>query len=85
MIGVHFAAMHATDAARQQFARSWFRGPAGRRYGLQLMLVVIAKLIALTILYFAFIAPQPRTDLSPGAVQQHLLDANSANVSGASP
>jgi hypothetical protein len=75
--------MLTTDVAPQEW--SWFRGPAGRRYGLQLMLVVIAKLVALTILYFAFIAPQPRTDLSPGAVQQHLLDANPANVSGASP
>ncbi len=63
------------DAAPRQSANSWFRSPAGRRYGLELTLVVLAKLIALTILYYAFIAPQPRTDLSPGALQQHLLDA----------
>lgn len=66
-------------------ARSWFTTRAGRRYYLELTLVVLAKLVALTILYYAFIAPQPRTDLSPGAVQHHLLDANSATTSDASP
>ena len=68
------------DAAPRQSANSWFRSPAGRRYGLELTLVVLAKLIALTILYYAFIAPQPRTDLSPGALQKHLLDANPATT-----
>lgn len=75
-IGVHFAAMHAADAAPRQSADSWFGSAAGRRYGLQVFLAVIAKLIALTILYYAFIAPQPRVDTSPGAVQRHLLGAD---------
>ena len=66
-------------------ARSWFTTRAGRRYRLELTLVVLAKLVALTILYYAFIAPQPRAELSPGAVQHHLLDAESAATPGKSP
>jgi len=64
---------------------SWLATPAGRRYTLELALVVLAKLVALTILYFAFIAPQPRADTSPAAVQQHLLDAKTAATSGTHP
>jgi hypothetical protein len=64
---------------------SWFASRGGRRYTLELAVVVIAKLVALTILYFAFIAPQPRTDLSPDALQRHLLDAQSAANPGKSP
>lgn len=63
-------------------ARSWFTTRAGRRYNLELALVVLAKLVALTILYYACIAPQPRADLSPGAVQRHLLDTPVAMTSG---
>jgi hypothetical protein len=53
---------------------SWFRSRAGRRYGLELALVVLAKIALLLALYFLFIAPQARTDTSPSSVQQHLLD-----------
>jgi hypothetical protein len=63
----------------------WLSSRVGRRYKMELALVVIAKLIALTILYYAFIAPQPRTDLSPSAMQHHLLDAESAAIAGKSP
>lgn len=55
-------------------ARSWFATRAGRRYNLELAVVVLAKLVALTILYYAFIAPQPRADASSAAMQRHLLD-----------
>jgi hypothetical protein len=56
-------------------ATSWFATRAGRRYGVELGLLLLAKLALLTVLYFLFIAPQPRADTSPGAVQNHLLDA----------
>ncbi len=66
-------------------AASWFATRAGRRYKLEMALVVIAKLVALTILYFAFIAPQPRADLSSGAMQRHLLDSTAPTHSDAAP
>ncbi|MDR3387359.1 MAG: hypothetical protein P4L92_09930 [Rudaea sp.] len=67
------------------YSASWFVSRSGRRYGLELAAVVLAKLVALAILYFAFIAPQPRTDLSPAALQDHLLDAHHATTSAALP
>jgi len=60
-------------------AVSWFTSRAGRRYNMQLAWVVLAKLVALTILYYAFIAPQPRTDITPTAMQRHLLDATATS------
>jgi hypothetical protein len=66
-------------------ATSWFATRAGRRYGIELGLLLLAKLALLTALYFLFIAPQPRTDTSPGAVQSHLLDAKSAAIPGEFP
>jgi hypothetical protein len=54
---------------------SWFATRGGRRYGIELGLLLLAKLALLTALYFLFIAPQPRADTSPGALQNHLLDA----------
>ena len=66
-------------------AASWFATRAGRRYGAELGLLLLAKLALLTALYFLFIAPQPRADTSPGAVQSHLLDAKSAATPGKLP
>jgi hypothetical protein len=74
--------MRTMDAAPHE--SSWFRGRAGRRYGLELLVLLLAKLVALTILYFAFIAPQPRADTSRAAMQRHLFDTPSPASSGAS-
>jgi len=57
---------------------SWFATRSGRRYGIELAALLLAKLGLLAALYFLFIAPQPRADTSPAAVQRHLLDANTA-------
>ena len=73
--------MDRTDTS----STTWFASRAGRRYKLELALVVVAKLVALTILYYAFIAPQPRADVSVDALQHHLLDAKPAASSGAAP
>ena len=59
-------------------ATSWFATRAGCRYGIELGLLLLAKLALLMALYFLFIAPQPRADTSPGAVRSHLLDAKSS-------
>ena len=66
-------------------ATSWFATRAGRRYGVELGLLLFAKLILLVALYFLFIAPQPRTNTSPDAVQSHLLDAKTAAATGKFP
>lgn len=55
-------------------ARSWFRSDHGRRYGRDIAIIVVLKLVLLIALYVFFVAPQPRADTSPDATRQHLLD-----------
>ena len=59
-------------------ACSWFRSAHGRRYGREMAVVVLAKLVALLLLYFLLFAPQPRTDTSPASMRAHVLDAPAA-------
>lgn len=56
-----------------QSARSWFRDRGGRRYARELALVVAVKIALLLLIWFALIAPQPRADTSPAAVERHLV------------
>ena len=65
-------------SAERHNPASWFATRAGRRYGIELAVLLLAKFALLAALYFLFIAPQPRADTSPGAVQRHMLDAASA-------
>lgn len=58
-------AVHRTD-------RSWFRSAEGVRYGLEIAAIVLAKIALLVLLYFAFVASQPRADTSPAALRAHL-------------
>ena len=55
--------------------RSWFRGTNGRRYGREMAVVVVAKLVALFLLYLVLFAPAPQADTSPPSMRAHLLDA----------
>jgi hypothetical protein len=62
-------------AAAKPVDRSWFRSAAGLRFGIEVGVIVLAKLAALVVLYFVFIAPQPRIDASPAATRAHVLAA----------
>ncbi len=73
------------STSNPQRASSWFSTRTGRRYNLELALIVLAKLALLALLYFLFIAPQPRADTTPAAMQRHLFNANSATIPAASP
>jgi hypothetical protein len=57
---------HATD-------RSWFRSRGGRRFGREFAAIVVLKLLALLLIWFVCIRPQPRADTAPAAVATHLL------------
>jgi hypothetical protein len=52
---------------------SWFRTENGRLYYRHFGALLAAKLALLLILYFVFIAPQPRVDTSPAAVFSALV------------
>ena len=61
------------NAVVHQADRSWFRSAAGLRFGIELGVILLAKLAVLVLLYAVFIAPQPRADTSPASVRAHLL------------
>jgi hypothetical protein len=61
------------NAVVRQADRSWFRSAAGLRYGIEIAVIVLAKLAILVLLYLVFIAPQPRADTSPASVRAHML------------
>jgi hypothetical protein len=52
---------------------SWFRSRGGRRFGIEFAAIVILKLIALLLIWFFCIRPQPRADTAPAAITTHLL------------
>ncbi len=49
----------------------------GRRYFLELALIIVAKIVVLSIIYVVLIAPQPRADTSPAAIRARLTDSSS--------
>lgn len=51
---------------------SWFRSRGGRRFGIECAAIVVLKLVALTLLWFFCIRPQPRADTAPAAIADHL-------------
>ena len=55
-------------SCRPDTTPSWFRSFEGRRYIRHFGGLVVLKIVLLTILYFIFIAPQPRADTSPDRV-----------------
>ena len=61
-------------SAARSSAGSWFRTAEGRRYGIEIALVVGAKILLLCALYVLFIAPQLRVDTSPPALRARLTD-----------
>ena len=58
-------------SCRPDSTSSWFRSFEGRRYLRHFGGLIALKIVLLTILYFIFIAPQPRADTSP----DHVFDA----------
>lgn len=61
------------DADRRHLPSSWFRSRGGRRFGFEFAAIVVAKLVALALLWFFCIRPMPRADTAPAAVESHLL------------
>ncbi|MEO7063600.1 MAG: cytochrome oxidase putative small subunit CydP [Dokdonella sp.] len=52
---------------------SWFRSRGGHRFGVEFAAIVVVKLIALALIWFVCFRPQPRVDVRPAAVENHLL------------
>ena len=52
---------------------SWFRSRGGRRFGIEFGAIIVLKLVALVLIWFFCIRPQPRADTQPAAVADHLL------------
>ena len=52
--------------------KTWFRTREGRRYGLELTLIIVVKLALLAILWFVFIESWPRPATPPAAAVHQL-------------
>lgn len=74
--------MTTMRAHARAYPASWFHTHAGRLYYRHFAALLAAKLVLLLILYFVFIAPQPRADTSPGAVFSVLLPDGAAKDAG---
>ena len=61
------------DTTAAATGRSWFRSRGGRRFGREFAAIVILKLVALLLIWFVCIRPQPRADTAPAAIATHLL------------
>jgi hypothetical protein len=48
--------------------KTWFRTREGRRYGWEIALIIVVKLMLLIVLWFVFIKPWPRPATPPAAV-----------------
>jgi len=55
-------------SCRRNPATPWFRSAEGRRYLRHFGGLIALKIVLLAVLYFVFIAPQPRADTSPDRV-----------------
>ena len=58
-------------ADRDPSARSWFRSRGGRRFGVEIGVILFAKVVLLGALWHLVIKPQPRADTSPAAIERH--------------
>jgi hypothetical protein len=57
----------------------WFASRPGRRYGRDIALLLLLKLLLLVGLWAVAVNPMPRADTSPASVARHLLsDARNA-------
>jgi len=61
-------------SAARNSAGSWFRTADGRRLGLEIALVIGAKILLLYALYVLFVAPQARVDTSAAALRARLTE-----------
>jgi hypothetical protein len=65
----------ASDSVRGPFpspAEAWFRTRDGRRYGVEIGVIIVVKLVLLVALWFVFIKPWPRPQTPPAVVVQQL-------------
>ncbi|MBS0320244.1 MAG: hypothetical protein JSR18_06855 [Proteobacteria bacterium] len=62
-----------SSAAPTASARpDWFRSRGGRRYGRDIAVLLVLKLVLLALLWALAVRPAPRADTSPAAVAHHL-------------
>lgn len=64
---------------------SWFRSAEGRRYLRHFGGLIALKIVLLTVLYFVFVAPQPRADTSAGHVFDAVGGARAAPIPASQP
>ena len=54
-------------------ATIWSRTAVARRFGREILFLIILKIVLLTLLWWVAIKPAPRADTTPAAVAKHLV------------
>ena len=62
------------DTQTHSAENSWFRSRGGHRFGIEFAAIVVLKVIALALIWFVCFR-QPRPDVRPAAIENHLLSA----------
>jgi len=68
------------DIAHRIDSRGWFRSADGRRYGREIALLLVLKLVLLLALWAVAVKPATRADTSPAALAQHLSDGSAGSA-----
>ena len=56
----------------------WSRTSTARRFGREILALIVLKVVLLTLLWWVAIQPAPRADTSPTAVAKHLVASPTA-------
>ena len=54
-------------------ASPWSRTPTARRFGREIVALIVLKVVLLTLLWMVAIRPAPRADTAPPSVARHLV------------
>jgi len=54
-------------------AAIWSRTAYARRFGREILILIVLKIVLLTLLWWVAIKPLPRVEQSPAAVAKHLV------------
>jgi len=57
----------------QPSATIWSRTAMARRFGREILFLIVLKIVLLTLLWWVAIKPAPRAETTPAAVAKHLL------------
>jgi len=71
----------ARTADRSGTATIWSRTAEARRFGREILFLIVLKIVLLTLLWWVAVKPAPRADTTPAAIAKHLAAPPSSAAS----